>query len=247
MDALDEDSLPLDLAAELESRFFWWDPVGVQPRSHARILAQAMDLASFDDVRRLEKTLGLDRLAVAMLKAEPGWISERSWEFWRGRLALATGRAMPDAPPRRTFDAGQSGPVKVSFFGGLTIGRVNEPLRTKDATLLVASLEDLLATKLKAIMDRAEAKDYRDISVMLSARVSLERALGAFAKMYGKDPGLPLRAMGYFKDGDLPSLPKPDQDILRKARDRVSEIPEVRIIHDSLAGAAPVSQQKRSQ
>lgn len=129
----------------------------------------------------------------------------------------------------------QSGPVKLSFFGGMAIGRINEPLRTKDTTLLVASLEDLLATKLKAIMDRAEAKDYRDISVMLSSGVSLERALGAFAKMYGKDPGLPLRAMGFFKDGDLSSLPKSDQDILRKARDRVSEIPDVLITRGSLA------------
>jgi hypothetical protein len=141
----------------------------------------------------------------------------------------------------------QSGPVKVSFFGGLAIGRINEPLRTSDATLLVASLEDLLVTKLKAIMDRAEAKDYRDISAMLTAGISLEKALGAFAKMYRKDPGLPLRAMGFFKDGDLPSLPKGDQDILRKARDRVSEIPEVAITHGSLAITAAVSHQKQSQ
>src|SRR3979490_1938974 len=140
-----------------------------------------------------------------------------------------------------------SGPVNLSFFGGITMGRINEPLRTKDATLLVASLEDLLATKLKAIIDRAEAKDYRDISVMLSAGISLEKALGGFAKMYGKDPGLPLRAMGFFKDGDLSSLPKSDQDILRKARDRVSEIPEVVITHGSLAMTAPVSHQERSR
>jgi len=129
----------------------------------------------------------------------------------------------------------QSGPVKISFFGGVAIGRINQPLLTGDATLLVASLEDLLATKLKAIMDRAEAKDYRDISVMLSAGISLETALGAFAEMYGKDPGLPLRAMGFFKDGDLPSLPKIDQDVLRDARDRVSEIPEVAITRGGLA------------
>ena len=64
-----------------------------------------MDLASLADVRRLENTLGPSRLVEAMLEAEPGWISERSWEFWRGRLALATGRAIPDAPPRRSFDA----------------------------------------------------------------------------------------------------------------------------------------------
>ena len=107
MGASDVDSLPTDLAAELESRFFWWEPVGSQPRSHARILAQAMDFASFDDVRRLEKALGPYRLAKAMFEAEPGWINERSWEFWRGRLALATGWTMPDAPPRRSFDAGQ--------------------------------------------------------------------------------------------------------------------------------------------
>jgi hypothetical protein len=128
-----------------------------------------------------------------------------------------------------------SGLVKVSFFGGLDIGRLNEPLRTKDGVLLVASLEDLLATKLKAILDRAETKDYRDISEMLSAGVSLEKALGAFAKMYGRDPSLPLRAMGFFKDGDLPSLAKSDQEILRKARDRVSEVPDLVLAHGSLA------------
>src|SRR5207248_10537193 len=127
-----------------------------------------------------------------------------------------------------------SGSVKVSFFGGISIGRINQPQRTTDETLLVASLEDLLATKLKAIIDRAEAKDYRDISAMLSSGVSLEKALGAFARMYGRDPALPLRAMGFFRDGDLPSLPKSDQGILRKARDRVSEIPEVMITHCSL-------------
>jgi hypothetical protein len=139
-----------------------------------------------------------------------------------------------------------SGAVRVSFFGGVGIGRINEPLTTADATLLVASLEDLLATKLKTILDRAEAKDYRDISAMLSAGIPLEKALGGFSKMYGKDPGLPLRAMGYFKDGDLSSLPKRDQDILRKARDRVAEIPEVVITHGSLAVSSPVSHQRRS-
>ncbi len=129
-----------------------------------------------------------------------------------------------------------SGPVKVSFFGGLTLGRINDPLRTRDEVLLVASLEDLLATKLKAILDRAEAKDYRDISAMLSAGVSLERALGAFAGNYRRDPALALKALGFFKDGDLPSLSKADQNLLRAARDGVSNVPEVRL----LKGLLPV-------
>lgn len=131
-----------------------------------------------------------------------------------------------------------SGLVKVSFFGGMAIGRINAPLHTKDSTLLVASLEDLLATKLKAILDRAEAKDYRDISAMLSAGVSLEHGLGGFAKMYGKDPGLTLRAIGFFKDGDLPSLPQSDQDVLRAARDRVTHIPDMALAYGSLADGA---------
>ena len=61
--------------------------------------------------------------------------------------------------------------------------------------------------------------------------------MGPFAKMFGKDPGLVLRAIGYFKDGDLPSLPQSVQDIVRAARDRVAEIPDVSITYGSLAVA----------
>ncbi|MGH6711684.1 MAG: hypothetical protein ACREEK_22275 [Bradyrhizobium sp.] len=98
--------LPEGLLSELERKFFWWEPVGSQPRSDARILAQAMCMAGFDEVRRLEQVIGYDCLAETMLQAEPGWIDERSWEFWRGRLTRATGRSIPDAPPVRSFDAG---------------------------------------------------------------------------------------------------------------------------------------------
>jgi hypothetical protein len=100
-----ENALPAELAAELERRFFWWEPVGSRPRSSARILAQAMNFASFKDTLRLERELGSNPLAQAMLGAEPGWINDRSWEFWRGRLELATGRAIPEEPPRRSFNA----------------------------------------------------------------------------------------------------------------------------------------------
>ncbi|MGH6670402.1 MAG: nucleotidyl transferase AbiEii/AbiGii toxin family protein [Xanthobacteraceae bacterium] len=128
-----------------------------------------------------------------------------------------------------------AGEVKVSFFGGIGFGRVNDPLQTNDSVLLVASLDDLMTTKLKAMLDRAEAKDYRDISAMLSAGVPLAKGLGAFTGMFKKDPVLPLRAIGYFKDGDLATLPKPDQNRLRKARDAISSIPKVPITGGSLA------------
>jgi hypothetical protein len=123
-----------------------------------------------------------------------------------------------------------SGQVRVSFFGTIGFGHVHAPLQTADGTLLVASLDDLMATKLKAILDRAEAKDYRDIAAMLSASISLERGLGAFAAVFAADPALPLRALGFFRDGDLPTLPKAVRDVLRSARDGVRAIPEVRLL-----------------
>ena len=97
--------LSADFLADLENKYFWWEHVGTSPRTPARILAQAMNFSSFDDVLHLEKLVGAQRLADVMLVAQPGWLSERSWEFWRGRLALQTGRELPDVPPRRVFDA----------------------------------------------------------------------------------------------------------------------------------------------
>jgi len=98
--------LPKNLLAEFEQKFFWWEPIASQPRTDARILAQAMELASFDDVQRLEAEIGADHLVDAMLTAQPGWLSARSWEFWRGRLERATGRTIPQKPPQRSFGAG---------------------------------------------------------------------------------------------------------------------------------------------
>jgi hypothetical protein len=129
-----------------------------------------------------------------------------------------------------------SGLVKVSFFGGIGFGRVNDPLLTRDGTLLVASLDDLMATKLKAMLDRAEAKDYRDIAEMIAAGVSLAAGLSAFKLMFDGEPSQVLRAIGYFGDGDLNTLSAADQKILCDARDRIGRLPQVRLKAGSLAG-----------
>jgi hypothetical protein len=129
-----------------------------------------------------------------------------------------------------------SGAVKVSFFGRLALGRLNDPLLTRDGILLVASLEDLMATKLKATLDRAEARDYRDIAEMLSAGVSLSRSLAAFKQMFPRgEPAEVLRAIGYFDDGDLDSLTEADRSALRRARDGVKDLPRVKLRSGSLA------------
>jgi hypothetical protein len=91
------------LIAELERKYLWWEPVGGGPHSEYRIIAQAMNFGTFDDIRQLEKTLGPERLADVMGQAEPGWIGDRSWEFWRGRLSRVLERALPKEAPRRSF------------------------------------------------------------------------------------------------------------------------------------------------
>ncbi|MBR1219613.1 hypothetical protein JQ557_16525 [Bradyrhizobium sp. U87765 SZCCT0131] len=93
------------LIADLSRKYVWWEPIDGRSHSDDRVIAQAMNLATFDDVLRLEQIIGRDRLVGLMRLAEPGWFSERSWEFWRGRLSLSTGEAIADEPPRRALDA----------------------------------------------------------------------------------------------------------------------------------------------
>ncbi len=78
--------------AEFGRKYLWWKPVGAKSHSDDRIIAQTMNLATYDDILLLERI---------MLHAEPGWFSDRSWEFWRGRLSVATGATIPNEAPRR--------------------------------------------------------------------------------------------------------------------------------------------------
>src|SRR5258708_280006 len=106
MEASTSYSLPRDFLSELERKFFWWEPVGSQPRSDIRILAQAMSLGWFEDMGRLERVVGPFFWADVRLEAGPGWINEGFWDFGRGRLQLGGGGVIPEPPPRRSFEAG---------------------------------------------------------------------------------------------------------------------------------------------
>lgn len=107
-------------------------------------------------------------------------------------------------------------PVQISFFGGITNGRVGEPQYTDDENMLVASLADLMAFKVKVILQRVEAKDYRDIAVMLRAGARLEVALSAARIMFGKafQPMESLKALTCFDGGDLNTLSPGDRETI---------------------------------
>src|SRR5258705_11628862 len=91
---------------EFGRKYLWWKPVGGQRFSEDRIIAQTMNLGTYDDILLLEQKVGQSRLLEIMMRAEAGWFSDRSWGFLRGRLSFATGAAIPpEAPPRAVQSA----------------------------------------------------------------------------------------------------------------------------------------------
>lgn len=133
--------------------------------------------------------------------------------------------------------AGARQGIKVSFFGGLTFGRVGDPLITEDGVLEVASLDDLLAHKLKVILQRVERKDYQDLAAMIRAGCSVARGLAAARTFFGAafQPLASLKALTYFQGGDLARLSRRDRDTLIGAAAAVGDLPRVALRSRKLA------------
>ena len=87
---------------------------------------------------------------------------------------------------------------------------------TNDGVMQVASLDDLMAHKLKVILQRLEKKDYLDIAAMLVAGVALERGLAAARQLFRKaiQSAESLMALTWLKDWDLPSMPAATRNFL---------------------------------
>ena len=111
------------------------------------------------------------------------------------------------------------GEVRLSFFGGISFGRVGYP-RALPNRPAIASPLDLLATKLKVIHERVEAKDYLDIEVLLRAGLSLNQGISAARALFGDavNPLITAKAVAWFKDGDLEAaLPEATRRFLEQA------------------------------
>jgi hypothetical protein len=127
--------------------------------------------------------------------------------------------------------------VKISFFGTLSFGRVSEPELTADEILQVAALDDLMATKLKVILQRIEAKDYQDIAALIRAGVSLSHGLAGARALYGPafQPSESLKALVYFEGGDLYCLTQEERALLIATASSVRTLPSVTIRSHALA------------
>jgi len=150
---------------------------------------------------------------------------------------LANAPRLQSAANTLTVSIERGGPVKLSFFGGLGIGRVGTPDQTDDNCLWVASLSDVAATKMAVIQQRAEKRDYLDVHAILQSGISLTHALGAAQAIYGEqfNPAITLKALAYFRDGDLPSLPPEVKAFLESEAVRLTDIPTLQRRSNNLA------------
>ena len=121
---------------------------------------------------------------------------------------VAVGKTLQDEPDTLTVVAEKGRePVKLSFFGGIDVGRVGEPLRIRSRPP-VASRIDLLGTKLATVTQRIEARDYVDIAALLGSGLTINEGVAALLALYGNQAsGLQsVKTIAWFKDGDLEVL-----------------------------------------
>ena len=89
------------LLRTLARRYVWWlSPDAALARPNF-IATQVMEMGDYDDVLKLEETLGREAMVRALREADAGRLSERSWIYWHHRLGVARGRIPP--LPRRTL------------------------------------------------------------------------------------------------------------------------------------------------
>ncbi len=120
--------------------------------------------------------------------------------------------------------------VKISFFGGLGLGRLSDPRRTPDGAIDVATLQDLLAHKLKVIPQRVEVRDYLDIDALLQNGQDLADGCGGARALFTAfAPSECLKALTYFNDPSLRLLSLPVKQRLIAAVAAVQAIPQLTV------------------
>jgi len=114
----------------------------------------------------------------------------------------------------------RGGNVQISFFGVPEIKPIEAPLIAPGNGLHVAALIDLAGMKAAVVQKRAEAKDYIDIDALIGrGSIGLPLALAAGKRIYGQgfNPEITLKALSFFEDGDLGSVPNAIRDRLADA------------------------------
>ncbi|MDE0409635.1 MAG: hypothetical protein OXN81_17445 [Alphaproteobacteria bacterium] len=90
----------------LADSYIWWKTPEEAVRYPDRVLAQVMDIGTFEDCRAMRAAFGDERLCGVLRRAEPGWFRTRNWAFWQAALGIDAGprpvrRKLPPTPWER--------------------------------------------------------------------------------------------------------------------------------------------------
>jgi hypothetical protein len=90
------------LGRGLARKYLWWMAPDDALRDEDRLVAQVMNMGTFDDIRLVEARLGEAHMRRVLESAGPGWFDDRSWTYWHYRLGLVRpGGRVPGLPRRR--------------------------------------------------------------------------------------------------------------------------------------------------
>jgi len=151
---------------------------------------------------------------------------------------LRAARIIQNTSQTLTVLVDREGPVKLSFFGSISMGRVGMPEETPDGVLSVASLLDLAGTKAKVVLQRAESKDYLDLLAIVKSGINLSQAMAAARALYGEQYNsmLTIKSLTYFGDGDLYKLtPSQKNQLTQIASSQKFDLPSIQKLSNELS------------
>jgi hypothetical protein len=96
---------------------------------------------------------------------------------------------------------GLFGATKIEVFDASALRRLAKPTRV--AGLDVASLQDLMAMKIKVMAERGEMRDYFDVKAIDEGGISVEEGVELYIERYGVNPSSTAITHLYMAMGDL--------------------------------------------
>lgn len=88
------------LLRTMAARYTWWKTPEEALRFPQRIVAQVMNLGTFEDFMAVNRQLGDDCLRQVLATAEAGQLNPRSWHYWHYRLNQVNPGDVPPLPRR---------------------------------------------------------------------------------------------------------------------------------------------------
>ncbi len=87
------------------AHYIWWQTPEESLAWPERLLAQVMDIGTWEDECAIEEAFGEAVLSDVLFHAQPGWFRAKSWSFWFHRLRLIAATENPPPLPIRRYGA----------------------------------------------------------------------------------------------------------------------------------------------